>query len=431
MELIVIGMFCAILLICIFLKINIVIPIFAGLGIFLVYGKIKGFSWKSLGGMCLEGVNKSKNILITFIFIGSLTALWRSSACIPAIVCFASGFIHPAVFVAVVFILCSVVSILTGTSFGTAATMGVICMSIANSMQISSFWVGGAILSGIFWGDRCSPLSTSALLVASITETELYGNLRRMVRTAIVPTVLTTGVYLAAGFFTRGSAAVMDVSAMFSGEFRINWICLLPAALIVVLAAFRIEIKRIMALSALLAGVITFFLQKASLLTILHTIVFGFQAKSPEIADILNGGGIFSLLNVSIVVCVASCYAGIFEATGLLSFLQSKVQGLAEVLGSFGATFLASILIAAISCSQTLAIMLTQQMTFELKETKELKALNLEDSVVLISALIPWSIAGTVPLDTVGAPHASFLTSCFLYILPLWQLVGRRFMKLS
>jgi NhaC family Na+:H+ antiporter len=113
--------------------------------------------------MTWSGISTVKNILIVFLLIGMISAVWRASGTIPMIIYTAGGFIRPAAFLVITFLLNCLLSILTGTSFGTSATMGVICMSIGTAMGMNPVYMGGAILGGAFFGDRCSPMSTSAL----------------------------------------------------------------------------------------------------------------------------------------------------------------------------------------------------------------------------------------------------------------------------
>ena len=172
MEWIALGLFCAALLICIVLDLSVLYALAFGLLVFLLYGRAKGFSWRELAGMALEGIKTVRNILIIFFLIGIMTALWRAAGTIPLIISMSFDLIRPSIFLLVTFLLNCGLSVLTGTSFGTAATMGVICASVGAVMKISPVLTGGAILSGVFFGDRCSPVSTSALLVASLTKTE-------------------------------------------------------------------------------------------------------------------------------------------------------------------------------------------------------------------------------------------------------------------
>ena len=165
-ELITLSIFIFILAIFVATGQSLIIALSLGLLIFVIYAFIKGNNPKRIGSMILNGVKSARTILIVFGLIGILTALWRAGGTIPFLIYHSIGFIQPDFFVLYAFILCSMVSILTGTSFGTASTMGVVCMSIGLALGIDPFLTGGAILSGVFFGDRCSAISSSALLVS-------------------------------------------------------------------------------------------------------------------------------------------------------------------------------------------------------------------------------------------------------------------------
>ena len=148
MEWLTIALFCAALLVCILLDASILYALAIGLGIFLLYGWRKGFSLRELARMCLDGIKTVKNVLLTFIFIGLLTAFWRMSGTIAVIVSYASTLIRPSVFLLMTFLLNCGVSALLGTAFGTSATIGVICATMGRSMGIDMVFIGGAVLSG-------------------------------------------------------------------------------------------------------------------------------------------------------------------------------------------------------------------------------------------------------------------------------------------
>lgn len=423
MEFITFGLFLALLLTCVVLDISVLAALVGGLLVFWGYGRLKGFGWRELAAMSWSGVRTVRNILITFFLIGMLTALWRACGTIPVIVCYAAKLIRPEIFVLLTFLLNSLMSVLTGTSFGTAATMGVICMSVANAMGISPFWVGGAILSGVFVGDRCSPVSTSALLVSTLTETDIYDNIRAMLRTALVPFLLSCGIYLWAGARTGGGGGEVDVQGMFLQEFRLSPVCLLPAAVILVLALCRVNVRRTMLASIVLAFLIAMTVQGLPVSRLFSTLVSGYRADDPALSALMNGGGILSMVRVAAIVCIAASYSGIFRDTGLLGPIQGKITALARRATPTGAVILTSAAAAAVSCNQSLAIMLTHQLCGCLEEDKSRLAILLEDTVVVIAPMIPWSIAGAVPLASAGAPTVCILASCFLYLLPLYRLV--------
>ena len=202
-----IVLFCLALLVCIVLGTNILYALLAGLVIFTLYGKKQGFSWKKLGKMICSGVKTSASVLLVFPLIGILTAFWRACGTLPFIICCAVDLIRPEILLLMTFLLNCGVSMLTGTAFGTAATMGTICVSVGISMGMDPVLLGGAMLSGVYFGDRCSPVSTSALLVSELTETNIYDNIKRMLKTALVPFLLSCGVYAALGMVKSGSGA--------------------------------------------------------------------------------------------------------------------------------------------------------------------------------------------------------------------------------
>ena len=135
---------------------------------------------------CKNGIAVVRTVLITFMLIGMLTALWREAGTIPIIVCYAAQLIWRALFLLMTCLLNCFISVLTGTSFGTAATMGVICAAIGSTMQVNPVLTGGAVLSGTFFGDRCSPVSTSALLVAEVTGTNIFNNIKNISKLRLI-----------------------------------------------------------------------------------------------------------------------------------------------------------------------------------------------------------------------------------------------------
>ena len=162
-----IGAFCTSLLVCLALGGNILYALSAGLVIFVFYGKKQGYSWRALGKMIGAGVKTSGSVLLVFQLIGALTAFWRACGALPLIICCAVDLIQPKILLLMTFLLNCGVSVLTGTAFGTAATMGTICVSVGVSMGMDPLLLGGAMLSGVYFGDRCSPASSSAAPISS------------------------------------------------------------------------------------------------------------------------------------------------------------------------------------------------------------------------------------------------------------------------
>lgn len=422
LETVVLLLFILALAACLFTGVSILYALAAGYLLFFLYGLRKGHSANRVFAMSLSGIQTVKNVLMIFVFIGFITALWRASGTIPVIVCYSSRLIVPSAFLLLTFLFNSLLSVLTGTSFGTAATMGVICMSMGKAMQISPVLVGGAILSGAFFGDRCSPVSSSANLVCDLTGTDIFENIRGMIRTSVVPAAVTCLVYYLLGRSAGQGAQPMDVEGLFAESFRLHWAAVLPAVVILVLSAMRVPVKRTLLASILLAFVLSITLQGMEVSKLLSVMVFGYHTSNAKLASMVNGGGLISMVRATAIVMLSSSYAGIFEGTGLLNSIRERIEALSLRITSFGSTLLVAVLTSMVACNQTLAVMLTSQLCRENQPDKKKFALDLENTAIIVAPLVPWSIAGAVPLAAVGAPSAGILAACYLYLLPFWNL---------
>ena len=420
-EISVLSLFAVALVFCIGFDISILAALVFGFFLFYGYGLYTKHSVKEMAVLAFSGIKTVRNILITFILIGIITATWRVCGTIPYIVYHATKICSPGIMVLITFLLCCLISALTGTAFGTAATMGVICVTMASSMGVPILYSGGAVLAGSFFGDRCSPMSTSALLVSTVTGTDLYRNIGNMVKTSLVPFGITCVIYALLGMGAGGNFDTTQIQGLFAENFRLHPAALVPAAAIIVLSCFRVNVKITMSISILCGMAVAFFIQKVSPAQLVSIALWGYTPEDPEVAALLSGGGIQSMVKVFCIVCLSSCYSGMFNGTGLLEGFRGSLNRLSQKILPFGSILVTSILTIMVSCNQTLAIMLTQQLCRDTGPDPETMASHLENTAVVIAPLIPWSIAGAVPLATVGAPTASILAACYLYLLPVWN----------
>ena len=423
------GLFAAGLLLCLFCKLSVLYALSFGLLLFSVYARRSGFSWTEILRMALRGVWKIRGILITFVLIGTMTALWRAAGTLPVVVCYAAGFIRPSVFLLMTFLLNCAVSVLTGSAFATSATMGVICAAMGRTAGISMQLTGAAVLSGAYFGDRCSPVATSALLVAELTHTNIFDNIKNMLRTALVPFLLACAVYAGLGLHAVPSGELLNLRALFARELRLHWLAILPVVVIMLLSLRRVDAKTAMAASILTAVPLAVFLQKFAPADLLRISLFGYRASDPEAAVMLNGGGIAAFVKITGIVSLSASYAELFQKTDLLVGVKALVERFARRTSPYAAVLGTSVLSAMLACNQTLTVMLTKQLCEEVEPDSSRLALGLEDSAVIIAALIPWSVAAAGPLASIGAPWSAVLPACYLYFLPIWRLMTakRRF----
>ena len=420
-SVIAILLFSVSLILCLLLNFSVVYALIVGYIIFITYGLIKGYDLKVLVKKSFEGVLTVKNILLVFVLIGMITALWRASGTIAFIVYMGSKLILPSILILLTFLLCSILSFLIGTSLGTAATMGVICVSIGKAMGINPYYLGGAVLSGIYFGDRCSPMSTSALLITELTKTNLYTNIKLMLKTSIIPFVTTCLFYLFLGLKSSTSPVSIDATNIFKENYNLNIVVIVPAILIIILSLFKVNVKKTMLLSIVISFIIAMFFQKESVTSLINYCVYGFYHSNEKLNSMMKGGGILSMLNVGLIVAISSSYSGIFKETKMLVLMKKYLKEFSKKTSNYFVIFLSSIISGAIACNQSLGIILTYELCEEL-EDKQNMAIILENTIVLLAGLIPWNIAMAVPLKTIDIGLMSGLFAFYLYFLPLWNL---------
>ena len=409
------------LIFCLLLKYSVIYALIVGYIIFVTYGLIKGHDLKVLMKKSFEGVLTVKNILLVFILIGMITALWRASGTIAFIVYMGSKLISPSILILLTFLLCSILSFLIGTSLGTAATMGVISVSIGKAMGINPYYLGGAVLSGIYFGDRCSPMSTSALLITELTKTNLYTNIKLMLKTSIIPFIATCLFYLFIGLKSSTSPVSIDATNIFKENYNLNIVVIVPAILIIILSLFKVNVKKTMLVSIVISFIIAMFFQKESVTSLINYCVYGFHHSNEKLNSMMKGGGILSMLNVGLIVAISSSYSGIFKETKMLVLMKRYLKEFSKKTSNYFVIFLSSIISGAIACNQSLGIILTYELCEEL-EDKQNMAIILENTIVLLAGLIPWNIAMAVPLKTIDIGLMSGLFAFYLYFLPLWNL---------
>ena len=401
----------------------VVYPLLVAIALLMVVLLRRGFELKALLQMAIVGARQSFSVIWILLLIGAVTAVWMASGTVPALVYYGVQLIHPRLFLLLSFLLTSGVSVLIGTSFGAVSTIGVALMIMANGSGGNAHAIAGAIIAGAYVGDRCSPMSSSANLIATITQTELYGNIRNMLKTGWLPLSLTCLIYLGLSCWhpvrITDNALPQEIDRLFD----LSPIVLLPAVAILLLAVCRLEVKRSMLVSIGLAVAIGVGVQRESLLDLLRFSLLGFQLSEPSSLDhILVGGGMVSMAKVCLVVVISTAFAGLFSGTNALVGITRWLDRANSRSSLFLGTTLIGTAAAAFGCTQTIAILLAQQLVqkkYADQQDSIALAVDLENTVVVLSPLIPWNIAGLVPA-TVLATDAGFIPyAVYLYLLPL------------
>lgn len=409
-------------------------PLFFGLGCFTWVSLRRGYALTDLLRMMGNGSRKSLIVIRIFVLIGIITAVWRACGTISFIVYYGIAFMSAEYFILSAFLLSCLVSFLLGTSFGTVGTMGVVLIVLAKSGNVDINVAAGAIIAGAYFGDRCSPMSSSANLVATLTDTKLYINITNMLKTSILPFGLAILGYLYLSYQHPLAFYNNQIIDEIVNAFDISLLVLSPAVLILLLAAFQVDVKLSMSISILVSILIALFVQHVPFVQLMKYITIGYSMnKGGFFAEIIQGGGLYSMLSVSLIVLISSAYAGIFEGTGLLREIEGFFETISKKIKTYPTIILASIATAAFGCNQTLAVILTHQITHKLYEKNDLNnyqlALDLENTVIMISALIPWNIAGAVPAVTLSANAGFIIYAFYIFLVPLTNLATQTIMN--
>jgi NhaC family Na+:H+ antiporter len=422
--------FVAALIITLTFEWSMAIALFVGLVVFVLTGLNRKFLFRDLMKMVYIGGKTSFVVLRILVLIGLLTALWRSSGTISFFVYYGISMISPSLFVLITFLITLILSFALGTSFGIAGTAGVLLMVLAQSGGVSLAVTAGAVMSGAYFGDRCSPASSSASLVAAVTFTKLYKNVKMMLLTGIIPTLVSLGIYLLLSISNPIENVNTDVLDALKGTFNLSWLVALPALAILVLPLFRVRVTYAMMASIIISFLLTIFLQDQEFFLVLETCIMGYQPESSLLGQVMAGGGLISMIEVIIIVFISCTYAGVFDGTGMLKDTQEKIANLTNYIGLFPTQVVASLLSIAVFCNQTVATIINAQILGEVYKSKgassENLAIDIENSVITLAGIIPWSIACTVPLGILGVGPEAIPYCVLLYIIPLSYLFTKK-----
>ena len=395
-----------------------------GLVLFSCLGLKRGYPARDMAAVAWKKGRESFVVVSVFLIIGIVTALWRSSGTIAFFLYYGLQGIQPQSFLLVAYLLTLVLSFLLGSSFGVIGTAGVALITLARSGGVDPALTAGAIISGAFFGDRCSTMSSSAALVATVTDTDLYHNVKLMLKTGALPTAVTGAFFLFMSLRNPISAVDESVLRMLEEQFSLHWIVLLPAVLVLALPLLKIRVRTALLASAFTALVISVGLQGMPLKEAFLTALRGYRA-----VPLLSGGGLSSVFTSAAMVLVIGFYVGVLEKIEVLRPMQQKLDHLADRIGLFPTTIVASLAVLMIFCNQSVMILMGEELLSEPYRrhgaTRQELAIDLENSGIVMAGLVPWNIAVTVPLSMLDIGREALLWCVFLYMVPLCYLATR------
>jgi len=407
------------------------VPILLGVFIAAIIGLRAGFTWKEIETGMYNGITNSLQAIVILAIIGILIGIWILSGVVPTLLYYGLKILHPKIFLPATLIICSITSLATGTSWGTAGTIGIALIGIGSGLGFPLPIVAGAVLSGAYFGDKMSPLSDTTNMAPAMVGTDLYTHIKHMSYTTSVSFTLTLVIEIVLGFFYGGGEANLEsVNQILTGidaQFSINPFLLIPPLLVMALAFRKIAAVPGIVIGIIAAGLLGAIFQGNTFGNLLSAAYGGYTSNSgvEAVDNLLTKGGFESMMyTVSLVIC-AMMFGGIMEKTNQLRVVVNVILKRAQSTGSLiTATILTAIGSNLILCDQYMAIVMTGKMYAQSYRDKGLHAKNLsravEDSATVTANLVPWNSGGAYMTATLGVPTIAYLPfNFFCWLSPV------------
>ncbi|MBP3929782.1 MAG: Na+/H+ antiporter NhaC, partial [Peptostreptococcaceae bacterium] len=388
-----------------------------------------GFTWKELEEGILDTINNTMQAILILLIVGMLIGTWIISGIVPSMIYWGLNILSPGIFLVATTVICSIVSISTGSSWTTAGTIGIALLGIGSALGIPKEVIAGAIISGAYFGDKMSPLSDTTNLAPAMAGSNLFDHIKHMLYSTVPAMAISLVIYAFLGMKYAGHAInTSQISqiqnALASSYNTLSPLLLLVPVIVIVLVILKVPAIPGLIIGTILGGLVAIFFQGASLQNVLEVAKVGYTSNSGMlfVDELLTRGGLNSMLDtVSLMLC-ALTLGGILEKTGMLEALARFILRFAK--GTFGlvaATIFTCIGTNIAVADQYLAIVIPGSMYKEAFKKQGLDPKNLsrtlEDSATITSPLIPWNTCGAYMSATLAVNSFAFLPFAFFNII--------------
>ncbi|MEI6858091.1 Na+/H+ antiporter NhaC [Psychrilyobacter sp.] len=386
------------------------------------------YTWAEIEEGMIDTIKVSLQAIIILMIIGMVVGTWIQSGIVPTMIFYGLKILSPGIFLPATLIICAIVAVATGSSWTTAATVGIALIGVGEGLGIPRNIVAGAIISGAYMGDKLSPLSDTTNLAPAMAGTDLFTHIRHMLYTTVPSFIITLIMFAFLGRKYTGVALntelIDKILGTLSGNFNLNPILLLVP--VIVIGAVMMKVPAIPGLfgGAILGGIASIVFQGASVGSALTALHYGYSGETglAMVDDLLNRGGLDSMMwTISLILC-AMILGGIMEKTQMLATLALKILSVAHTTGDLIlVSIITPIFVNTVAGDQYLSIVITGRMFKETYAERGLHPKNLsrslEDSGTLTSPLIPWNTCGAYMIATLGLAPWTYVPYCFLNLI--------------
>ena len=417
--------------------------------------------WKTILNGISQSIASTTPAIIILLLIGSLAGTWLISGIVPTMIYYGLQILHPKIFLVATCIICAIVSLASGSSWSTIATVGIALLGIGNALGMSEGLVAGAIISGAYFGDKMSPLSDTTNLAPAMAGTDLFTHIRYMMYTSVPTYIITLIVFLFIGLsfdYSQNDNDVNNLLVAINESFVISPLLFLVPVIVLFLIIKKVPALPSLFIGTLLGGLFAIIFQsdliiqlseiddnylEASYVCVMNAMVgqTDISTSNAMINDLLSSGGMYGMLNTIWLIICAMCFGGAMEATGALKKISQSIIQYAESTASVIATTASTCIFFNLTASdQYLSIVVPGRMYADTYKNKGLAAENLsrtlEDSGTVTSVLIPWNTCGATQSAVLGVATFSYLPYCFFNLLSplmtiLYAYLGLKIKKLD
>jgi NhaC family Na+:H+ antiporter len=404
------------------------IPLISGAAVAGAVAVFHGIPWKEIQAGMVHGITLAMGAILILMVVGTMIGTWILGGVVPTMIFYGLKILSPGIFLVATMVICSIVSLGTGSSWSTAGTVGLALIGVGGALGIPLPMVAGSIISGAYFGDKMSPLSDTTNLAPAMAGTDLFSHIRHMVYTTAPGYIIALILYGVIGMrYTSGTLEAPEISAMLDtmqASFFIHPLLLLPPVLVIAMVMKRIPPLPALLGGTLIGGVCAVATQSSSLADVIGAAHTGYVSATgvAEVDDLLTSGGLMSMMETVALIMCALSFGGIMERTGMLETIARSLLEMVKGTGSLVATTaLSCIGMNAVASDQYIAIVIPGRMYKNAFDRRGLHPKNLsralEDSGTLTSPLIPWNSCGAFMWATLGVYPLAYLPYAFMNLL--------------
>jgi Na+:H+ antiporter, NhaC family len=401
-----------------------------------------GIRWEDIEKGITASVKAALPSMLILLLIGSLAGTWLLSGIVPAMIYYGLQILNPTIFLFAACVICAIVSVATGSSWSTVATIGIALIGIGKALGLSEGIIAGAIISGAYFGDKMSPLSDTTNLAPAMVGTDLFTHIRHMAYTTVPSIVITLILFLLAGFTTTSVADADSVRAVLINideSFFISPVLFIVPVIVIVMIVRKVPAIPALLAGTLLGGLFAIVFQPDVIITVSGITDNPFKANyiavmkaiyteitipsdNPIVNELLSTYGMSGMLNTIWLILSAMIFGGTMEAGGLLQRITEEVIKVAKSTGSLIASTACTCIFFNITASdQYLAIIVPGRMFANTYKERGLKPENLsrtlEDSGTVTSVLVPWNTCGATQSTVLQVATWTYLPYCFFNLI--------------